>query len=104
MNKANSEQSYLFAFVSSSEFFLYYYTFNRNSISNPQIKSNTFKTIPFLKIVSCFQTKKNFIECLYINYLYQTEVIVFNENFDLLGNIVLNNNLTDLDNNYFNIS
>ena len=102
VNKANSEQSYLFAFVSSSEFFLYYYTFNRNSISNPQIKSNTFKTIPFLKIVSCFQTKKNFIECLYINYLYQTEVIVFNENFDLLGNIVLNNNLTDFDNNYFN--
>ena len=102
INKINSDNNYLFGFVSESEFLLYYYTFKNDSMFNPDIKIQSFKTIPFLKIISCFQTKKYFIECLYINYKYQTEVIIFNENFDLLENIVLNNILLYSENSYFN--
>ena len=101
INKVNSDNSYLFGFISESEFLLYYYTFKNVSILNPDFKIQSFKTIPFLKIVSCFQTRKNYIECLYINYRYQTEVIIFNENFDLLENIVINDVLQEIENNYF---
>ena len=101
INKTNSQESYLFGFISQAEFLLYYYIFDINLISNPNTKIQAFKTIPFLKIVSCFQTKNNYIECLYINHKYQSELIVFNENFDLLGNIIINDNLTNYENNYF---
>ena len=101
INKVNSDNSYLFGFISESKFLLYYYTFKNDSILNPDFKIQSFKTIPFLKIVSCFQTRKNYIECLYINYRYQTEVIIFNENFDLLENIVINDVLQEIENNYF---
>ena len=102
INKINSDNNYLFGFASESELLLYYYTFKNDSMFNPDIKIQSFKTIPFLKIISCFQTKKYFIECLYINYKYQTEVIIFNENLDLLENIILNNILLDSENSYFN--
>ena len=102
VNTSNSQQNcYLFGFVSQAEFLLYYYIFEDNTNLNPVIKTKPFKTIPFLKIVSCFQTYKNYIECLYINYKYETEVIVFDENLELLENIILNKNLSEIENNYF---
>ena len=102
INRTNSQNSYLFGFVSQAEFLLYFYTFEENSLLNPDIKFKTFKTIPFLKMVSCFQTYNRYIECLYFNHIYQSEVLVFNENFDLLGNIILNKNLFEVENNFFN--
>ena len=102
INRTNSQNSYLFGFVSQAEFLLYFYTFEENSLLNPDIKFKAFKTIPFLKMVSCFQTYNRYIECLYFNHIYQSEVLVFNENFDLLGNIILNKNLFEVENNFFN--
>lgn len=101
INKTNSQDSYLFGFISEAEFLMYYYTFDTSSMLVPNTKIQAFKTIPFLKIVSCFQTNKNYIECLYINHKYQSEIIVFNENFDLLENIIINDNLTNYENKYF---
>ena len=102
INRINSQNNLLFGFVSQSELLLYFYTFSESSLLNPDTKFKAFKTIPFLKMISCFQTNKLYIECLYINYLYQSEVLIFNENFDFLGNIILNQNLIDIENNYFN--
>ena len=102
INKNLEEKSYLFGFINNAYFELIYYTFKTDDFKYYTKSKKTFKTIPNLKMVSCFQTKKNIIECLYINKDYNVEIILFNENFELLESIILNDNITDVNSNYFN--
>ena len=105
INKNSGTKAYLFGFINEVNFELIYYTFKSNDISetnNYIFEKKIFRSIPFLKMVSCFQTKENIIECLYINNKYQIEVIVLSENFQLLESIIINDNVTDINYHYFN--